>query len=280
MALLDFLLNCACLLLWLSWQSRRLAPVGRRPGVSLAFTVKRAETSAGSQWRSLLVLAFILLARAIVYLEVSPKTDWTPRLRLGAIVLHFRSDMLSRTLLYSLLSFLLLLFAFYASLCLVAAVNRRVPATDLWNNAVQAHLGRLARLPEWALLALPFASAFALWLAGAPLLARLDVLAAPRSFPQLAAEAVIIGANAWLVLRYAIVATLATHMLSTYVYLGSAPIWNFVSLTATNLLRPLRWLPLRSGRLDLLPLAGIGLALALGRFAPGWLAELYARVPR
>ncbi len=279
MALVDFILNCACLLLWLNWQSRRLSPMGGPSGIALVSTLKRAGPLKREHWYSLVTLIAILLLRAIAYSQMSGTLNWTPRLSLGAIVLHFRSDIFSRMLLFSLLGFLLFLLAFYFSLFLIGAANRRLPANDVWQSAVRAHLGSLNRLPSWILLLLPFVIAFLLWLGAAPALGRLDVLIAPKTFPRLAGEAALIGLGAWRVWQYALVGILALHVLSSYVYLGNAPFWNFMTSTARNFLRPFQWLPLRLGNLDLLPVGIIAIILVLGKFLPTWLAHLYSRLP-
>ncbi len=43
MALIDFILNLAGLLLWLNWRSVRLDPLGKRTPATLIGTLRRAE---------------------------------------------------------------------------------------------------------------------------------------------------------------------------------------------------------------------------------------------
>jgi hypothetical protein len=50
-----------------------------------------------------------------------------------------------------------------------------------------------------------------------------------------------------------------------YVYLGRHPVWEFISQAARFLLWPLSFL--RFGKVDLAPLAGLGVVLALCEFA-------------
>jgi uncharacterized protein YggT (Ycf19 family) len=50
--------------------------------------------------------------------------------------------------------------------------------------------------------------------------------------------------------------------------LGRNPLWDFIGATARNLLVPLRWLPLRIGRLDFAPLGGVVLILFLLHWLP------------
>jgi len=78
---------------------------------------------------------------------------------------------------------------------------------------------------------------------------------------QLLAQAGLIGLGTYLDWKYLIAAILFLHLLGSYIYFGEHPAWNFINLTARNLLSPLRWLPLRFGKVDLLPLAGIALVI-------------------
>jgi uncharacterized protein YggT (Ycf19 family) len=58
------------------------------------------------------------------------------------------------------------------------------------------------------------------------------------------------------------------HLIASYVYLGTSPMWDFVGVTASNLLAPLRWLPLRLARFDFAPLAGVILILLFLHWLP------------
>ena len=66
--------------------------------------------------------------------------------------------------------------------------------------------------------------------------------------------------------KYFIVGILLLHLLNSYVYFGNHPFWNFVNATARNLLYPLRWLPLRVGKVDF---AAVGRQLRLVFFVDG-----------
>ena len=72
---------------------------------------------------------------------------------------------------------------------------------------------------------------------------------------------------------------LALHLLSTYVFLGQQPFWNFIALTGRNLLLPLRWIPLCIGKADFAPVVGIGLVFLASEFAERGLTALYERLP-
>jgi len=61
---------------------------------------------------------------------------------------------------------------------------------------------------------------------------------------------------------------LLLHLVASYVYLGSSPLWEFINATARNLLAPLRRMPLRIARFDFTPLIAVILIFALLHLLP------------
>ncbi|HSU56086.1 MAG TPA: hypothetical protein VLT36_18660, partial [Candidatus Dormibacteraeota bacterium] len=61
---------------------------------------------------------------------------------------------------------------------------------------------------------------------------------------------------------------LILHLVSSYVYLGSSPFWEFISRTSTTITAPLRKLPLRLARVDLTPVLGVILILCVLEWLP------------
>jgi uncharacterized protein YggT (Ycf19 family) len=72
---------------------------------------------------------------------------------------------------------------------------------------------------------------------------------------------------------------LVLHLLNSYIYFGKYPIWNYVASEAQTLLRPLRAIPLRAGKVDFAPVLGIALVFLLGELAERGLAALYLKLP-
>ena len=70
---------------------------------------------------------------------------------------------------------------------------------------------------------------------------------------------------------------MSLYVVSSYVYLGRAPLWNFVGGTARNLLRPVARLPLRMGKIDLVPVLALAAVVLLAIFVPRLLAALYMK---
>src|SRR5437660_12650853 len=140
MTFIDFVLNVVGLLFWISWRSLSFDPLAKAKAISLVSTVKRTEAPRFSGWHFLVALAGLLLIRALLYWQIGAMVDWVPDLKLGAISLFFRSDLLSRMLLFSSLSFLLSLMVFYLWLLLLAIVNGRGAAADPLQRLVGLNL--------------------------------------------------------------------------------------------------------------------------------------------
>ena len=103
MSLINFILDIAGLLLWLSWRSIRFDPFTRPTPATLAGTVRRAEPVRLKRWHFLAALLGLLAVRAAFYWQIGPAVNWTPRLDLGIVALAFRSDVFFTVLLFSFL---------------------------------------------------------------------------------------------------------------------------------------------------------------------------------
>ncbi|MST94317.1 MAG: hypothetical protein EXS33_03420 [Pedosphaera sp.] len=279
MALLNFILNLAALLLWLGWRSRSVDSPARPAGIALISTLKKAGPAGGRIWMFALALGALLFLRALLYWQIGPALHWTPVLSLGAASLSFKSMIFARMLLFSFLSFGAFLAGFYFWLLLLSAVNQQTADTDPWQSLVRAHLGRLDRQPAALKFFLPVLLTALLWLGLGPLLTWLDINAPAKSFGHVAQQSVVIGLGAMLAWKPLLAAVLLLHTLASYVYLGNTPFWSFISVTARQLLRPLHRLPLRAGKVDFAPLAGIALVFLIAELADRALPCLYRRLP-
>jgi uncharacterized protein YggT (Ycf19 family) len=279
LSLIDAILNCVCLLLWLNWRSVRLADAARPSVLSLAATVKRAEPRPPGRWVSLGVLLALLSLRSFFYRQVGSSVHWTPEIHLVAIALHFRVDFLDRMLLFSLLGFIRTLGIFYLCLILLSIANRNVPDEDPNQRIVRQQLGRVSRWPASVQLLLIPGMTGALWLLFHGVFASLGLITKAASWIEAGQQAVVLGAATFVAWKFFVIALLAVYFLNSYIYLGKSSLWHFLDLTGRNLLRPLRWLPLGIGKADLAPLVAIGLVLLLAHFGAGWLTHLYLHPP-
>jgi uncharacterized protein YggT (Ycf19 family) len=279
MGFIDFILNLAGLLLWLNWRAIGFAQRAQPPRVSLVGTLKRPEVKEGSRWTSLLGLLGLLLVRALFYRQIGSGVDWTPSLDLGAISLHFRSDYLSRMILFSGVSFFLMLGTIYSWLLLLSVVNRSVPDSDFFQKLVRLHLGRVERWLAPIKLLLPVATATVLWVALRGTVLGMGMIPGNVSTAHLWQEAFLIGTATFFAWKTLILGFLGLYVLSSYVYLGNHPFWNFVSETSRNMLKPLRVVPLQFGKFDLAPLIGIGVVVVLAHFGARELTWFYRQLP-
>jgi len=272
MALLDFVLNLAVLLLWLNWRSVRLDPLARLSPTTLAGTLKSTKADHLKGWQFLIGLGLVIMLRITVNLEIGSPVDWTPKLDLGFVALAFRSDTLPTASLYALLSSLRFVIVFYFWLLVLVATNRAEAHPDPIQKLLRFHLGRVARWPGPMQVLLPMVLTAGLWMGLHPLLVHCRAVTQAASLAHLVAQGLLIGAGLVLSLKYLVPPILLMHMLISYVYLGNNPIWDFVSATARNLLGPLRRIPLQIAKLDLAPVAGILLVIFLLNWLPNFVA--------
>lgn len=268
-ALMDFMLNLVGLLIWWNWLALHLDPLAKTSTVSLVGTLRKADAASPRSWKPLFALLALLFLRALFYWQMSGSLHWTPKLQLGLIDLSFHLDpstrgyFLARALLYSVLSFTLTLGIYYLWVLLLSVVNAGVPDTDPLQKQVRLYSRWLEGWPTFAKLLVPFVLGALLWLVLHPALGWVAIVPKAKSAVQIFEQAVAIGAATYLAWKYLIIGILLLHLLNSYVYFGKHSFWNFINTTACNLLHPVRWIPLRIGKVDFLPVIGIALVFLL-----------------
>jgi uncharacterized protein YggT (Ycf19 family) len=268
MGAIDFILNLVGLLLWLSWRSMRFDPLVKSSPVTLIGTLKRAESRRLRGWQVAVVLGAIVSLRAVLYWIIGAPADWTPKLNLEFVVLAFRSDSFRSMCVFSCLSFARALVVLYFWLATLTIINRSTIEADPVQKLVRLHLGRMASWPWPVQLLLPYLATLALWIGVEPLLVNLGVMAPVHSTAHLFGQASLVGLGLVLSLKYVLPIFLCLHLIASYIYLGTSPVWNFIATTSTHVTAPLHLLPLRFARLDFTPLAGAVLILALLHWLP------------
>jgi hypothetical protein len=279
MALIDFILNLAGLLLWLSWRSARFDPLAQSRPASLIGNLKPTESPTWRNWHFLAALAILLLMRSWLYWQIGSAVDWTPSIGLGAIAVSFRSDFFSRMLLYSLLSFGAALTVLYSWMLLLSAINARNSEALPVQRLVRLHLGRVDRWNPWFKVILPMVGVGLAWLPLSLLLAKLNVIPAPVSNAHRFQQAVIIGCGTYLTWKFLLGALFAAHLVSSYVYFGSHSVWDFVAASGNNLLRHLEWAPLRLGKVNFAPIVAIAVVFFASEAAERGLTYVYRLLP-
>lgn len=268
MGFIDFILNIAGLLLWLSRRSLKFDPLARRTPRTLAGTLRPAQARRLGGWQLLAGLLLLLFLRALLYWEIGSPANWTPKLHLGLVVLAFRSDLFWVALLYSLVSFLRVLVVFYFWLIVLGLLNRATADTDPIPKMIRQYLGRWTASPAVVQLLAPLAAVTLFWCALHPLLRYTQVTSPTQSFLHLVEQGALISLGLVFSLKLLLPPLLLLHLVTSYVYLGSNPVWDFVSSTSRSCLAPLRRLPLRVAKLDFAPVAGVVLILLLLHWLP------------
>ncbi len=269
MSLIDFILNIAGLLLWVSWRYVPFDPLTKTRPATLTGTLRPAESAnfrfvkSFARTGSLLAIVPLLLFRAFFYWWIGPALSWTPAIKLGAIAISFRSDLLERMMLFSLGSFMHILVVFYLWLLLFSLLHPRPLDSDPAGKFLRIQLGAVHVWPWFLKLLLPLVAAFVIWLGPGCLLNVWGIVPAAPSWLQRAEQGLVLGLGTYLVWKYALGAVLGLHLLNTYVYLGNHPIWNFINSIARRVLTPLRAVPLRIGKVDFAPVVGIALIFLL-----------------
>ena len=277
MALIDFILNLAGLLLWLNWRSVRFDPLGKRTPATLIGTLRRAGPRRWRRWHLLAALGGLLLLRALFYWQIGSAAHWTGALNLSVITLSFRSDFFARMLWFSVFSFGLTLGVFYLWLLLLSILAGPEPSS--FHRLVRMQLGRIDGWPRGVKFLLPLMVMAMFWWLATWLLAWLQIIPQPVSATHRIEAALIVGLNSYLIWKYVIGVLLALHLLNSYIYFGKHPFWSYVNAEARILLSPLRSVPLQAGKADFAPVVGLALVFLAAELAGRGLFFLYGRLP-
>lgn len=276
MSWVDFILNIAGLLLWLNWRAGIIDPLGKRTPATLVGTLRQAAPSPAGRWNLPVFLGALLFCRAILYWQIGSALRWAGTLNLGVITPAFfmKSDWFGRALLFSVLSFLVALGILYSCLLLLSLLKGPKPIHDF----VRLQLGRIDDWPAAVKLISPFVVAGVAWWGASWALAGLGIVPQPVSPAARIEESLVIAVQSYLIWQFPVVALLVLHLLNNYIYFGRHPIWNYADVTANTLLRPLKslkWIPLRIGKLDLTPVAGIVIVFFAAQFLERALRHLW-----
>lgn len=265
MGLLDFILNLIGLLLWFNWRAAWFDPLSKSTPATLAGTLRRAEKTRYKRWHLPLGLLGLLLLRAPLYSEFGSALNWTGKLDLMVISIPFHSNAPSYLpmLLYSFYSFGAALTTFLLWVLFLSILKSTSPENDSLRQLLRLHLGRAESWTTTPKLLLPLLLITPLWYVASWPLTYWNILPGPATAVHRLEQALLVGAGSYLVWKYLILGVLTLYFISSYVYFGKNPFWQHLEVIARLLLRPLRSLPLRFGKVDFAPLAGILLALFL-----------------
>ena len=274
----DLILNIAGLLLWLNWRAGKADPLGKRTPATLIGTLRSAAPRKMRRWDVPLVLAALIFLRAVLYWLIGSALRWVAELNLGVIRIPFRTDEYGRywflrTLLFSFLSFAVVLGIFYSCIILFSLLKGPKPVHDF----VRMQLGRIDGWPRVAKCFLPLVVTAAGWWLVSWLLTWLQIIPQPSPARRIE-EGLIIGTQGYILWQFPIAAVLVLYLLNSYIYFGRHQIWSYVDGTARALLRPLKGIPLRIGKVDFSPVVVIALVFLIAQLAEWGVLVLYKRL--
>lgn len=161
-----------------------------------------------------------------------------------------------------------MMFCFWASACLVAALHRPLTEKDGLTREIRRRMGWVAMLPAVVLLALPVIMLGLAWLGLGWMAAQVGLVPALHGGRHLVQQAGVVGLGAVLIWRWLLTVVLLLYFVNSYVFFGASPVWDFIHHTGARLCRPLAFL--RLGRLQLAPLVWLALVwLAVGILGTG-----------
>lgn len=236
----DHLLNFAALLLWLGF---------RGIGMGTPVTPVRAGLAGRLGWGTALVL--LLGGRAWFYWRMGAELRWVPWLNLGVTAIPFNSLILQRMWVYSVCSFAVWWGTFHCGLNLLSMLTHSRRDKDPWAAWVAAQLGPFSRLPALFKPLLPWGVVALGWLAAQPRLTAIGVLACPVQADRVWQQGLVLGATTVVAGLTCLTPFLLIHFTNLIAHLGSGRWLASTELVATRATRPLRWLPLTIGGVDL-----------------------------
>lgn len=273
MSIVDFILNLAGLLLWLNWRSIRFDPLTKRLPATLMGTLRPATPDRFRRWHLLAFIGLLLILRAAAYRWIAP--FWVFKLHFGVVAPPFRSDNFSGMLLFSFLSFGLTLGVFYVVLLLLSLLK----GPEKIHHFVKIPMGRMDAWGATVKILLPFFVTAIAWGFIDAVLGTMQIFPPANSMTLRIEQSIIVALGVYLVWKFPIALLLTLHLLSSYVYFGQHPIWNYINTIAQKLLRPLGKIPLRVGRVDFAPLLGLVLLFLVAIAAEKALMTIYRRLP-
>jgi len=277
MGYVDFILNLACLLLWINWRSILFDPFEKRTPATLVGALKRAAPTRFRHWHLLAAIGALLVLRALFYWKIGAATGWTGKLDLGVTTVFFRSNLFGQMFLFSIFSFARTLGIIYLWLLLLSILDGPMPT----HRFVKMQLGKIDGWPRWMKFSLPLAVTALFWgLASWPF-AWLHPKPAMSAAHRIE-EALVIGLGSYLAWKFLIGALLVLHLLGSYIYFGKHPFWKYVDAAAGSLLKPLgKFLPHagRAGKADFAPVVEIAIVFLFAGLAGRGLVWIYGRLP-
>ncbi len=231
-----------------------------------------------SWWRYLKWMLIIILGRPFLYLWLGNYVHWYAVLKFVAVNVPFPPGNLSRMFLFSISGFLQALLVFYVCLLFLTFWNRDagVSTSNQMVRCIHMMLGKIVYWPAACRLLLPMIVAIPLWFLYSNILMMCDVLPPQRMFLTIFRESLVMGLAVYVPWFYLMALLIFIHAVSIF-NLGTSPAWSYLHGITEKVLKPLYYLPLKFGKVDFVPVAGLGIVFLLSEYCQSWLMALFVK---
>jgi len=282
---LHLILNLIALLLWVHWRNAPTSSVSvknKTTGKSLKHLGRRlAHGSVG-----LLLLATLLVGRAWFYHRIAPEVDWQPRLTLITYTPQITADLslpfawadFGKQFAFSVVSFTSWLVLYSFVLVFFSVLKPDIVEARGWRHFLRGQLGIIDRLPNLIKPLLALIMGTGVHYGAAWWLMQLNIMPpqTPEALMHLAAGMAVLDLHivAWFAMT-----VLGLYILNSYIYFGNHKFWKIIESSGKYLLEPFKLFPMKWGKVDFAPLAGLALAWGITLLIqPEQLNWLYQRL--
>ena len=263
---LHLILNLTALLLWVHWRNTPTPAVSAKNKV-FGTLLKHLSLRLARGSVGLLLLVALLVGRAWFYHRIAPEVDWQPRLTLITYTPQITADLslpfawadFGKQLAFSVVGFTSWLVLYNFVLVFCSVLKPDIDEARGWRHFLRGQLGIIDRLPNLVKILLTLTLGAGMHYGAAWWLMQLDIM------PPQTPEALMHLAGGMAVLDLRIVAwcamtLLGLFVLNSYIYFGGHKFWKIIESSGQCLLRPFHLFPLKWGKVDFAPLAGLALA--------------------
>lgn len=281
MGFLDLVLNIFAVWLWASWLMRvKTQNAGYRYGsVSNALNhPSKKQNRVGrhsGNWKMWVALLILLIARPLLYWDMG--LGWNAVLKFGAVSISFATTNLLAMQIFSLASFIQMLLIFYSWLLLLGIFNygNNLNENNLAHKVIHCLVGRLGNWPVGIRLCLPAMVAMPLWFFFSLILEWTGIFPQQGSIKAIFHESLVMGLCAYLPWCHLLAGLIFIYFLNSYLFLGTSPVWNYLHAITRKLLAFLYMLPLTFGKIDFVPIVGLGITFLIYEYGCRWLSALF-----
>jgi hypothetical protein len=263
---LHLILNLTALLLWVHWRNTPTPAVSAKNKV-FGTLLKHLSLRLARGSVGLLLLVALLVGRAWFYHRIAPEVDWQPRLTLITYTPLITADLslpfawadFGKQLAFSVVSFASWLVLYNFVLVFCSVLKPDIDEARGWRHFLRGQLGIIDRLPNLIKIPLTLTLGAGVHYGAAWWLMQLNIMPpqTPEALMHLASGMAVLDLR---VVAWCAMALLGLYILNSYIYFGAHKFWKIIESSGQRLLQPFLLFPMKWGRVDFAPLAGLALA--------------------